>query len=188
MICSKCGTKNPDGSAFCAGCGSSMIENEVTQPINQTAPRTSQPIAQMPPQFAAQPTAYPVAERAPHDPKKKKMIIIISACAAVVAAFLIVLFAAIIPANSPKGKLKHIWSCSDSYGTRVMDLKNNTLTTNGRIQPITWQVQGQLLTVTNVSTVGINIYTYTILNGKTLYIWEGTVMDNTPDYTYIRTD
>ena len=185
MICPKCGTENPDGSIFCAACGSPITENERVQPVQTAAPQFSQPVNQMPPQQYA---AQPVAVRAPLDPKKKKMIIIISSCAAVVTAFLIVLFAAIIPANSPKGKLKHMWSYSDSYGTRVMDLKNNTLSTNGKIQPITWQIQGQLLTVTNVSTARTNIYTYSLLNGKTLCMWEGTIADSSPDYTYIRTD
>lgn len=178
MFCSKCGTQNPDGGMFCAGCGAALTDNNAAQQAQQVQP--AQPAQQaQPTQFDRQMTAQPFSAAVkPASNKKKNMIIIFSACGAVLAAFLIVLFTVIIPANTPRGKLRHIWQGTYGTGaTMMLDLKNNTIADDKVYQITNWQVNGNLLTINCTYTTSSNqlktengsfIYS---LSGDRLSLW-----------------
>ncbi|MCL2300299.1 MAG: zinc ribbon domain-containing protein [Firmicutes bacterium] len=73
MICTQCGTQNPDNGAFCVGCGQSL---QAAAPAPQYAP--PQQYAQ-PPQYAQQPPQYaaPVDDEA-KDAQDNKLMGILS--------------------------------------------------------------------------------------------------------------
>ena len=97
MFCSKCGTNNPDGAAFCAGCGAPLttvqqpVQQQYAQPVQQ---QYAQPDHSAQQQYV-QPTYAGQYGTAPQQPKKKsrKGLIIGAACggAAVITAGTLVL-------------------------------------------------------------------------------------------------
>ena len=78
MICSKCGTQNPDGVNFCAACGAPLADApSPEQPAAPGAPVYNQPpqppVYNQPPVNPQQPPfAAPVYGQAQPAPKKKK--------------------------------------------------------------------------------------------------------------------
>lgn len=153
MFCSKCGMQNPDGSAFCSGCGASF-EGDVSaasQPFQQVPPM-QQPMNQVPPmqqpqQFPGQPMpgqpmpgqpmpgqpmpngaqpAYAAPYYGAPAKKSKTVPIVLGIAGALVVAFLIVLFTVIIPkSSSGKNSINHVWSLVEDGQEIIMDFKNN---------------------------------------------------------------
>ena len=92
MFCPNCGTENPDGVAFCGGCGMAIgkpaapaqpVQQPVAQPAPQAAPAqpVQQPVAQPAPQAAPaaaysapqpQPAAQPAPKAAPQPQAQPK--------------------------------------------------------------------------------------------------------------------
>ncbi len=195
MFCSKCGTQNPDGSLFCSSCGASLSEVPVSQPVQTQQAEFMQTQPVFPPQYGQQITGQPqqAAVKPPMN-KKKRMIVIIFACSAVLAAFLIVLFTVIIPANTPRGKLKHVWRGTYQGNSITLDLKNNVITDDSMYTLSDWQVSGNLLTISRTRTTNTNqmktetaVFVYS-LSGSNLSLWDAgdySPLDN-PDIMLIK--
>lgn len=183
------------------------VEQSIPElPIEQAIPEQPMPQYQQPvPQYQQmpygspypQPPMIPRPPRKPMSPKTKKMVIIGSSCGAVLVAFLIVLFAAIIPNSGLKGKLRHVWRRSDSYGNQeVMNLKSKTLTSGETSYPIiNWQAKGDRMTFTYTDSYGFvsdrEIYVVAFSpDGKKLYVFDadGYKDGNRPDMVFIRAD
>lgn len=82
MFCSKCGTRVPDGSKFCPGCGAPLPG----QPAQAAVP-------QRPDGFQATPAEGSQPSAGPQPPKKSKAPIIVCAVVAVVAIAAVAVFA-----------------------------------------------------------------------------------------------
>lgn len=97
MICSKCGTQNPDGVNFCAACGAPLANApSPEQPAAPGAPVYNQapqpPVYNQPPVNPQQPPfAAPVYGQAQPAPKKKKTALIVGGVIAGVVVLAIVL-------------------------------------------------------------------------------------------------
>lgn len=127
-------------------------------------------------------------------PKKSAAvpIAIICSVAVILTVFLILLFTVILPGQSDKSsdnpsigssqgqsvesKMKRRWS--DQYGENILDLRNNTIESDGMVIRITWKLNGDdSILITGVeSNETIEASFYLNSNGNELnLIWNGEV-------------
>lgn len=85
MFCSKCGTQNADGAAFCCGCGAPLGAAQApvapvppvtpAAPVPPVAPVAPAPVMQTPVAPAVAPVQTPVAQAAPTEKKSNKKMV-----------------------------------------------------------------------------------------------------------------
>ena len=120
MICSKCGTQNPDGVNFCAACGAPLANApSPEQPAAPGAPVYNQPpqppVYNQPPVNPQQPPfAAPVYGQAQPAPKKKKKtaLIVGGVIAGVVVLAIVLLVVAVYISTADERALVGEWKAT----------------------------------------------------------------------------
>lgn len=99
MYCSKCGTYNADGAAFCAGCGAPLGQPPLQpRPQYQTAPQ----ISQQPARSSQAPVLRPAGK------SKKAMAVVIAVLSVLLAAAIVVILVLALGGNIRKGSISDL--------------------------------------------------------------------------------
>ena len=166
MFCIKCGTQQPQSSAFCIKCGEKIVVEEASQPSVEPTPQAPmQPI----PQQYAQPTYQQPTVVTPKNKPNIAVVITVAVLAVVSIVIMIMLFGGGTGGGGGRDmQLVGTWETigfgytfeADGQGERNL---------YGTIQAFTWTTRGDIVRLT--SSAGIQEFGYSI-NGNILRITE----------------